>query len=168
MAEISLFKIRRGKLEEMAEGGNEKAGAMLSVLDRKASFASAVQIGITAASILLGWYGGPVLAHGLAFLCGGKAFPGGWPLELFCALLIIVILHVSLAELVPRLFVVGRTEEVFLSMGLTLRFTWRGAWSGCPASILPRWKISPAVRKNCGASSTPARSTANWTRWKAP
>ncbi len=123
MAEISLFKIRRGKLEEMAEGGNEKAGAMLSVLDRKASFASAVQIGITAASILLGWYGGPVLAHGLAFLCGGKAFPGGWPLELFCALLIIVILHVSLAELVPRLFVVGRTEEVFLSMGLTLRFT---------------------------------------------
>lgn len=117
LAETALFKSRRGKLEEQAEEGEEQAAALLPLLDDKRGYGAAAQIGMTAASLLLGWYGGPFVADGLAALTGRE-----WPAAgLAAALLLLVVFHVALAELVPRVLAAGRAERVLQSVAWSLR-----------------------------------------------
>lgn len=117
LAETALFKSRRGKLEEQAEEGEEQAAALLPLLDDKRGYGAAAQIGMTAASLLLGWYGGPFVADGLAALTGRE-----WPAAgLAAALLLLVVFHVALAELVPRVLAAGRAERVLQSVSWSLR-----------------------------------------------
>ena len=115
LAETALFKSRRGKLEEQAEEGEEQAAALLPLLDDKRGYGAAAQIGMTAASLLLGWYGGPFVADGLAALTGRE-----WPAAgLAAALLLLVVFHVALAELVPRVLAAGRAERPLMSSPAT-------------------------------------------------
>lgn len=117
LADTALFKSRRGKLEEQAEEGEEQAAALLPLLDDKRGYGAAAQIGMTAASLLLGWYGGPFVADGLAALTGRE-----WPAAgLAAALLLLVVFHVALAELVPRVLAAGRAERVLQSVAWSLR-----------------------------------------------
>lgn len=117
LAETALFKSRRGKLEEQAEEGEEQAAALLPLLDDKRGYGAAAQIGMTAASLLLGWYGGPFVADGLAALTGREWSAAG----LAAALLLLVVFHVALAELVPRVLAAGRAERVLQSVAWSLR-----------------------------------------------
>ena len=64
-AEYSLARIRRAQLEEMQEQGVSGAETLLHIFDRRVKYFSALQIGITAISLLLGWYGGAFLAERL-------------------------------------------------------------------------------------------------------
>ena len=69
-AEYSLARIRRAQLQEMQEQGISGAETLLHIFDRKNKYISALQIGITCISLLLGWYGGPFLAEWLLRLPG--------------------------------------------------------------------------------------------------
>jgi len=137
-AETSLARIRRAQLQEMQEEGVSGAETLLRIYDRKNHYISALQIGITCISLLLGWYGGPLLADWLLGLPGvhswmtatvqavqSRMFP--WlpdtasSLSLLCAFLILVLLHVVIGELVPRIIVWDRVEEVILHLVTPLR-----------------------------------------------
>ena len=69
-SEYSLARIRRAQLQEMEEQGVSGAETLLRIYDRKNHYISALQIGITCISLLLGWYGGPFLAERLLRLPG--------------------------------------------------------------------------------------------------
>jgi CBS domain containing-hemolysin-like protein len=120
LVETALFKSRRGKLEEQAEEGDEQAAALLPLLDDKIGYGAAVQIGMTGTALLLGWYGGPIVADGLASLAGAEGIREYW-VSMVVALLLLVVLHVGLAELVPRVLVAGRAERVLQSAAWALR-----------------------------------------------
>ena len=135
-AEYSLARIRRAQLEEMQEQGVSGAETLLHIFDRRVKYFSALQIGITAISLLLGWYGGAFLAERLLRLPGVQQWMTdtiqqyqvfAWlpdtasSLSLLCAFLILLLLHVVIGELVPRIIVWDKEEEVIVHLVTPLR-----------------------------------------------
>ena len=62
-AEFSLVAARRSKLEEMIAKGDRAARTVQTALQHLDRYIAATQLGITIASLALGWIGEPVLAH---------------------------------------------------------------------------------------------------------
>src|SRR4026209_1453531 len=62
-AEFSLVAARRSKLDEMIARGDRGARTVQSSLQHLDRYIAATQLGITIASLALGWMGEPVLAH---------------------------------------------------------------------------------------------------------
>ena len=59
LAEYALVKVRREKLEEMAQQGHNTAGLALRMTEKLDTYLSAAQMGITTSSVLLGLFAGP-------------------------------------------------------------------------------------------------------------
>ncbi|MDO4921601.1 MAG: hemolysin family protein [Phascolarctobacterium sp.] len=97
IAEYGLTRARKGKLEELAQGGSSRASLAVRVLDKQESYLSAVQLGITASTVLLGIFGGRFLA---LLLHEGLALE--LPLAWLGSVLLVILLHVVWGELVPR------------------------------------------------------------------
>ncbi|MBA3240590.1 MAG: DUF21 domain-containing protein, partial [Acidobacteria bacterium] len=62
-SEFALVGVRRSRIETMAATGNRAARRLLGLLDDLNAYISATQLGITMASLALGWVGEPVVAH---------------------------------------------------------------------------------------------------------
>src|ERR1700736_3454281 len=56
-AEVALVSVRRSRLKELAEQGNASARAALGLLANPGRLLSATQVGVTLASLGLGWAG---------------------------------------------------------------------------------------------------------------
>src|SRR5438034_10295658 len=61
-SEFALVSVRRTRLEARAAAGSRRARAELRLIGDPTSFISATQLGITIASLALGWIGEPVVA----------------------------------------------------------------------------------------------------------
>src|SRR2546423_13553515 len=61
-SEFALVSVRRPKLEARAAAGSKSARAALRLLDQPTIFISATQLGVTLASLALGWVGEPTVA----------------------------------------------------------------------------------------------------------
>jgi len=106
-AEFALVAVRRTKIREMV--GQKVSGARtlertVAMLDR---FLATTQLGITIASLGLGWLGEPALARALmpffsGFLAPGLSGAAAHSTALGVAFLGIAFLHITLGELVPR------------------------------------------------------------------
>src|SRR5215813_6242279 len=62
-SEFALVSSRRARIQTLADGGSSGAAAALRLLDSPTLFISAVQLGVTLASLALGWVGEPTLAQ---------------------------------------------------------------------------------------------------------
>src|ERR687895_341609 len=62
-AEFALVRTRRGRMEALAEEGDKAAARVLKQLDRIDEYLSACQLGITMASIGIGFLGEPAIAE---------------------------------------------------------------------------------------------------------
>src|SRR5213080_298387 len=62
-AEFALVKIRTSHLKTVAASGSSRAGLLRTIKDNLNSYLSACQVGITMASLGLGWLGEPFLAR---------------------------------------------------------------------------------------------------------
>jgi CBS domain containing-hemolysin-like protein len=62
-AEFALVGVRRSRIETLAGSGDKRARRLISVLDDLNAYLSASQLGITLASLGLGWIGEPTVAH---------------------------------------------------------------------------------------------------------
>src|SRR4029450_8383108 len=62
-SEFALVGVRRARIEMLAERGNLKAKRLLRLLSNLNGYISATQLGITMASLALGWIGEPGFAH---------------------------------------------------------------------------------------------------------
>ena len=105
-AEFSLVAVRKTQIEELVRQGRKgakKAEAAIHRLDRSIA---ATQLGVTLASIGLGWIGEPALANLLQPLF--QALPGAWSAvaahtaATVVALLAISFMHVAFGELIPK------------------------------------------------------------------
>ncbi len=116
--EFSLVAVRPTRIHQLREGGSLRARtaeALLRDLDR---VLSGVQLGITMASLLLGWLGELMLASQLVPLFESLGVPWAVPMAhtvaVTIAFLIITTLHVVLGELVPKSMALQRAERVAL------------------------------------------------------
>jgi len=121
-AEFSLVSVRRSRVVSLVDSGDARAATLLGLLDNLNSYISATQLGITMASLALGWIGEPALSrlleaplHGLVSVAVRHtiAFAG--------AFTIITFLHIVLGELAPKTLALDRAERVALAVAWPLR-----------------------------------------------
>src|SRR5215472_4304122 len=61
-SEFALVSVRRTRLETRLSAGSKRAGAALRMLNNPTLLISATQLGVTLASLALGWTGEPTVA----------------------------------------------------------------------------------------------------------
>ena len=124
MAEYSLVRIRKSRLEELIQQGNERAQAVLSITLSLDTYLSATQLGITVSSLALGWLGGPFLVGLVGEVLGMGAFEP-WSVHvasIFLTFFALVFVHVVFGELVPRAIALGKVEKIALAVSGPLYF----------------------------------------------
>ncbi len=118
MAEFSLVRIRKTRLEELVQQGNGRAELSLKMANALDAYLSASQLGITLASLALGWLGEPAVASLLEpLVIGYMPFVPGWfvqTLSFIVGFTVITFLHIVLGELVPRSIALQRVEAIAL------------------------------------------------------
>ena len=123
VSEFAIVKIRHTKLEEMAQNGNKRAGIALKITAHLDTYLSAIQLGITLASLGLGWIGEPAVASLLEKLFGtffaeNKILLHSVSFGL--AFSLITLLHVVLGELIPKSLAIQSTEKFVLMIAYPL------------------------------------------------
>jgi CBS domain containing-hemolysin-like protein len=105
-AEFALVGARRTRLDEMARAGDRKARLARRAVQSLDRYISATQLGITLASLGLGWIGEPALAglisNGFSWLPSAVASITTHAVASVIAFIIITVLHIILGELVPK------------------------------------------------------------------
>lgn len=121
-AEFALVGVRRSRVETLAATGDLRARRLLGLLDNLNAYISATQLGITMASLALGWVGEPVFAHLLeAPLHGVVSEVTLHTLSFAIAFSIITFLHIVLGELAPKTLALERAEAVALLISWPLQ-----------------------------------------------
>src|SRR3954453_3507965 len=110
-AEFALVRSRRGKLEQAVEEGEAGAEAVVEQLDRIDESLSACQIGITAASIGIGFLGEPSLAKLLEPVFGSLSHGAAAALSLAIAFAFVTAIHISIGEQVPKMMAIANAEK---------------------------------------------------------
>src|SRR5437773_1623360 len=118
-SEFALVSVRRTRIEARAAAGSRRARAALRLIADPTSFISATQLGITIASLALGWIGEPVVAGLLQPIAFRIAASGraGYVAHLFAIIIAfgaITFLHIVLGELMPKMFALERAESLAL------------------------------------------------------
>ena len=124
-AEFALVKVRLSQIELKAKEGNRLARLTLTMLQDLEAYLSASQLGITLASLGLGWIGESVVAaiilaavHALnldvtAELAHQIALPVSFAT--------ITVLHIVIGEQAPKMLAIQRPEALSLAVALPLR-----------------------------------------------
>jgi putative hemolysin len=119
--EFSLVAVRRTRIQHLASEGDRRAAAVLGRLDHLDAYIAATQLGITVASIALGWIGEPALAHliepVLERLPGLSSTQRVWvthTVGFALAFAIITVLHIVFGELAPKSLALQRPEATSL------------------------------------------------------
>jgi CBS domain containing-hemolysin-like protein len=110
-AEFALVRTRRGKIEQLAEEGESGAEAVIEQLDKIDESLSACQVGITMASIGIGFLGEPALAELLEPIFGGLSHGLAVGLSVAIAFTLVTALHISIGEQVPKMLAIGHAER---------------------------------------------------------
>ena len=118
-SEFALVSVRRPRLEARAAAGSRRAQAALRLLDNPTLFISATQMGITVASLALGWIGEPTVAAMLEPVARSIATEGrvayvAHLLAIIVAFSAITFLHIVLGELMPKMVALERAEPLAL------------------------------------------------------
>ena len=111
-SEFALVAIRRSRVEELVANGVLGARAVQHATRNLDHFVAATQLGITLASLALGWLGEPTLGHLLEEWLGWA--PAGETLAVLIAFTIITTLHITIGELTPKSIALQYPERTAL------------------------------------------------------
>jgi magnesium and cobalt exporter, CNNM family len=122
-AEFALVKVRPTQIEPMAAEGIRRARVARHMVRHLDAYLSATQLGITLASLALGWIGEPAFAWIIRPLFGGLAEENPQlvsSISLTVSFLVITILHIVLGELAPKSLAIRKAEGTALVVALPL------------------------------------------------
>ncbi len=124
-AEFAIVKVRASALELKAREGNMLAVVARHMLTHLDAYLSATQLGITLASLGLGWIGESVVSdiiqQFVVFVGWELSAPTLHTISLTIAFSIITVLHIVLGEQAPKTLAIRRSEAVTLAVALPLR-----------------------------------------------
>src|SRR5262249_48460895 len=109
--EFALVRSRRGKLEQLAEEGDTEADTVIEQLNHIDESLSACQVGITMASIGIGFLGEPSLAKLLEPVFGGLSHGVAVALSVAIAFALVTAIHISVGEQVPKMLAISHAER---------------------------------------------------------
>ena len=116
-AEFAIVKIRASQLKPLLKTGDWRVPMALRAVNNLDACLSATQLGITLASLGLGWLGEPFLAHWLVPVfewAGVSNERTQHSLSFAAAFLCITFLHIVLGELAPKSLAIQRPRGVSL------------------------------------------------------
>ena len=105
-AEFAIIAVRKTRIDQMIAEGHTGAKAVRRAISDPDSYIAATQLGITMASIGLGWIGEPALAElvnpAVTFLPTGIAEATSHSIAVAIAFAVITALHITVGELAPK------------------------------------------------------------------
>ncbi len=110
-AEFALVRSRRGKLEQLAEEGESGAEEVIEQLDKIDESLSSCQIGITIASIGIGFLGEPSLAVLIEPIFGSLSHGAAVGLSVAIAFVLVTAIHITIGEQVPKMLAISHAER---------------------------------------------------------
>jgi CBS domain containing-hemolysin-like protein len=121
-AEFALVKVRLSEIRVLARAGSATARIVEQLLGHLDAYLSACQLGITLASLGLGWVGEPLVAHSLEPLFQQMGLPPGRVhfIAVPLAFAIITFLHITAGEQAPKIFAIRRYLPAARAIGLPL------------------------------------------------
>jgi CBS domain containing-hemolysin-like protein len=142
-AEFALVRARRSRLEQLASDGSRGANAVLEQLDQIDEYLSACQLGITMASIGIGFLGEPAVAELIEPIFGGFSHGVAVAISVAIAYALVTSLHVAVGEQAPKLFAIARPEGSARRLAGPLRWFRR---ISAPFTVALTWMANGIVR----------------------
>ncbi len=140
-AEFALVKVRGTQLDPLVAAGNRRAKIAREMTRDLDAYLSASQVGITLASLALGWIGEPAFAHIIRPLVSwipGMTETTLHTVALVGAFLAITTLHIVVGELAPKSIAIRKPEPVSLWIALPM-------WAFYRASYPAIWLLNHAA-----------------------
>ena len=120
-AEFALVSVRQTRIEQLANEGSARARRVGRALDHLDTYIAATQLGITMASLALGFVAEPAIAAllepvfaNISFLHGPGAVISSHTVALIIAFAIATALHIVFGELAPKSIALQRPEATAL------------------------------------------------------
>ncbi|MDX1502416.1 MAG: hemolysin family protein [Thermoanaerobaculia bacterium] len=134
-AEFALVKVRPTQLDPHVSTGSRRGKVARHMVRHLDAYLSATQLGITLASLALGWIGEPAFAwilRPLVLLIPGASEALVSTVSITSAFLVITILHIVLGELAPKSLAIRKPELTSLWIALPLflfyKITYPAIW----------------------------------------
>ena len=130
-AEFALVKIRETQLDTLIAKGHRRAKIARSILGNLNESLSAAQLGITLASLGLGWIGEPVFSSLLAPLMDGLGVVSPeWRhlIAFFVGFSAITFLHISAGEQAPKALAIQKPLATTLTIATPLLWFYRASY----------------------------------------
>lgn len=131
-AEFSLVTVRKTRVDQLIAEGNRMARTVRRALNDPDSFIAATQLGITMASLALGWIGEPALA--ILIEPAFRFLPAEWStvtahsVAVAIAFAIITSLHIVLGELAPKTIALTYAERTSLYVAKPTELFMKALW----------------------------------------
>ena len=123
-AEFSIVKVRYSQIHLKAEQGNKFAKMSEHIIDNLDAYLSATQLGITLASLGLGWIGEPVVSKMISSLLAALNISITpemlHSISLPVGFVIITVLHIVFGELAPKSIAIRKSENTTLAISYPL------------------------------------------------
>ncbi len=152
-SEFAIVKVRSSQLEALEASGDKKARRAIEVTENLEAYLSATQLGITLASLALGWVGEPCvsrLIHPILIGIGVSSPTVAESISVGVAFCAITFLHIVLGELAPKTLAISKpvptTVWVSVPLGLFYQIFRPAIWflNGSANLILRKiLRISP-------------------------
>jgi CBS domain containing-hemolysin-like protein len=123
-AEFAMVKLTKSKVKTMVREKQPFASVAMWLFKRQNMALSACQLGITMASLALGWIGEPAIAHLISPLIVDMGITSEsliHGIAFTIAFTIITSLHIVVGEQVPKIYAIRRPGPVMLSSALLLK-----------------------------------------------
>ena len=134
-SEFALVAVRKSRIEALVKEGSKPAERLLGLLNNLNAYISATQLGITLASLALGWVGEPAVASllepvlirigeatGAEFLASGAILH---TISFIIAFSFITFLHIVFGELAPKTAALELSEKVAMWCALPLQLFYK-------------------------------------------
>jgi CBS domain containing-hemolysin-like protein len=110
-AEFALVRARRSRVEQMRDEGTKGAALALELIKRIDEYLSACQLGITMASIGIGFMGEPAIAGLLKDPLGNVISHGlATAIAIAISYLLVTSAHITVGEQVPKIYAIVHAE----------------------------------------------------------
>jgi len=131
-AEFSLVTVRKTRIDQLAAEGHRGARTVRRAVSDPDSYIAATQLGITMASLGLGWIGEPALAGSIEplfhFLGPYIALATAHSVAAIISFIVITALHIVLGELAPKTVALQYSERVALLVAKPTELFMRVCW----------------------------------------
>jgi magnesium and cobalt exporter, CNNM family len=129
-AEFALVTLRRSRVATLIAEGHKRARLLLRITDDLTGYISACQVGVTLASLALGYIGENTIAQLLnpvtnLILSGVASEVAAHSTAVALAFVVITYLHLLLGEFVPKAFALERTEKLALAVARPMEIFYR-------------------------------------------